>query len=48
VKFTVNSEVYMETKVLLFIENYGLELWIRIYAGKKKKAAEFMERIKKI
>jgi len=50
-EFVVNNKVYMTTKVLLFMANYGKELRIGGDIRKKRKVekvTEFVERMKKI
>ena len=50
-EFVVNNEVYMETKVLPFMVNYGRELRMGRDIRKKEKverATEFVEKIKKV
>ena len=50
-KFVVNNKIYMATKILPFIANYGRELRmggdIR-KRGKVERVMEFVERIKKV
>ena len=50
-EFAVNNKVYMATKVLPFIANYGRELRIGGDIRRKEKvesATEFVERMKKV
>ena len=50
-EFTVNNKVYMTTKVLPFMANYGRELRIGADIRRKvkvKKATEFAEKMKKV
>lgn len=51
VKFTVNSKVYLVTKVFLFITNYERELIMGANIRRKEKVekmTEFVKRMKKI
>ena len=50
-EFSVNSKVYISTKISPFIANYRRELWIRVDIKKKRKIEiiiEFVERMRKI
>ena len=47
VEFTVNSKVYLTTKISPFMENYERELRIGANIRKKEKVTEFVERIQK-
>ena len=50
-EFVVNNKVYMETKILPFMVNYGRELRMGRDIRKKEKverATEFVEKIKKV
>jgi len=50
-EFAVNNKVYIATKVLLFMANYGRELRMGGNIRKKEKvekAMEFVERMKKV
>ena len=50
-EFVVNNKVYIATKVLSFMANYGRELRIRANIRKKRKmekATEFVKRMKKV
>ena len=51
VKFVVNNQAHLATKISLFIENYNRELRMGVDIRRKekvKKAMEFVERIKKV
>ena len=51
VEFAVNNKVYLATKVLSFIANYGRELQIGAdirRKGKVEKVMEFVERMRKV
>ena len=48
-EFVVNNKVYMATKVLPFMANYGRELWMEANIrrkGKVEKLMEFIERMR--
>jgi len=50
-EFAMNNKVYLATKVLPFMANYGRELQIRAdirRKGKVEKATEFVERIRRV
>ena len=50
-EFVVNNKVYMATKILSFIANYGRELRMGDDIRKKEKvekAIEFIERMRKV
>jgi len=47
----VNNKVYLATKVLFFIANYGREVGMRVDIRRKEnieKATEFAERMRKV
>ena len=47
----VNNKVYLATKVLFFIANYGREVGMRVDIRRKEnieKATEFVERMRKV
>ena len=50
-EFVVNNKVYMATKILPFIANYGGELQMGVdirRKGKVEKATEFVERMRRV